>query len=344
MKKQLTYLFILTWALVSCQTNTPNNNQPYSDNNIEDSSNENVGNENTSHNRDASYYKEKGYQLFSEFGFAIKAPKQLTDISKQAQGDFTLNYAVMVNENNPSETAYYQLIIIKLPVGYKENPYIIKEKLLSMVENADNYKKVKVGYEGYDGYITEYKHNGYTGKGEMFYKDEYIFGLTVISNDNLEEKFNQFTNSLKFFNKISRKESEGKATDLLLAAAEAKGFKKGVIENCINNKWSDFKDRAYYNYIKTLNSGMKLYRLELDDMMLEVYVLDNIIKIQSSTILMSDQINQTLREMDAWIMSCSPISVTGDLSTEKIYNLNDFEIMLKKQETGVFYMISAHQQ
>lgn len=340
--KQLACIFILIGTLVSCQINAPNN-QSNSDNKIENSSNEDVENENTSHDRDASYYKEKGYQLFSEFGFAIKVPSQLKDISKQAQGDFTLNYAVAVNEDNPNETAFYQLIMIKLPVGYRENPDKIKEKLFNMVENADNYKKIKVGYEGYDGYITEYKHNGYTGKGEMFHKDEYIFGLTVISNDNLEERFNQFTNSLKFFNKKSSKESEGKSTDLLLEAAEAKGFKKGIIENCINNKWSDFKDRPYYNYIKTLNSGMKLYRLELDDMMLEVYVLDNIIKIQSSTILMSDQINKTLREMDAWIMSCSPTSATGDLSIEKIYNFNDFEIMLKNQETGVFYMISSHQ-
>lgn len=60
--------------------------------------------------------------------------------------------------------------------------------------------------------------------------------------------------------------------------AEAKGFKKGVIQHSLNTKWSEFADRSYYSYIKTLKSGMKLYRAEATNMMMEVYVLKDISK------------------------------------------------------------------
>ena len=105
--------------------------------------------------------------------------------------------------------------------------------------------------------------------------------------------------------------------------AEAKGFKKGVIQHSLNTKWSEFADRSYYSYIKTLKSGMKLYRAEATNMMMEVYVLKGYIKIQSSNIILHDKTSETLKSMDAWLMSCNPLTVIGDISSTKEYNFHD---------------------
>lgn len=206
MQAKLIVHITLILFITSCQVKTSNSNQSTSNEKIENSSSENLEDEDTSPNRDASYYKEKGYQIFSEFGLAIKAPDILEDVSKQSPGDFALNYAVTINGSNPTKTAFYQLMVIRLPVGYKENHDLVEEKLLSMVNVMDSYKKVKVGHSGYDGYIANFKHNEYAGKVETFHKDEYIFGLTVITNDNLRERFNQFTNSLRFFDETKSNE------------------------------------------------------------------------------------------------------------------------------------------
>lgn len=155
--------------------------------------------------KDYDYYINKGYQVSKEHGFAFKAPCILEDASTRASGDFALNLAGIENPNNPKKLAAYQLILIKVPIGYKdysptEFEKIVDTKLKSAFSSFQNLKKVYVGYENYLGYTGETKHNGYRQKGLIFHKKKYIFGLTVMSNDNLESRFNSFTNSLKFIN------------------------------------------------------------------------------------------------------------------------------------------------
>lgn len=144
-------------------------------------------------------------------------------------------------------------------------------------------------------------------------------------------------------------ETKSKATDdsvitheELINEAEAKGFKKGLIQHSLNTKWSDFADRSYYSYIKTLKSGMKLYRAEATNMMMEVYVLKGYIKIQSFNIILDDEANKTLKEMDVWLMSCKPCSTNGDISSTKEYNFSDYDITLRRLGTdGIHYMITS---
>ena len=125
-----------------------------------------------------------------------------------------------------------------------------------------------------------------------------------------------------------------------LSQAEAKGFQKGIIQHSLNTKWNEFKDKKYYSFIKTLKSGIKLYRAEMDNMMMEVYVQNGYIKIQSSSFILHDQTMQTLKEMDAWILSCNPITVDGDISNSKIYYFNDYNVTLKNESVGIHYMIA----
>lgn len=86
-----------------------------------------------------------------------------------------------------------------------------------------------------------------------------------------------YKNNIKTTNSLEIQEK-------LLRQAEAKGFQKGIIQHSLNTKWSDFGDRKCYSFVKTLKSGIKLYRVENTDMILEVYVQDGYIKIQSSNL------------------------------------------------------------
>ena len=336
-----TYLILLVILVSSCQVNSKR--QDYE-------------NQIISNIKDIAYYQKRGYQIFQEYGFAIKAPCLLEDVSQQVSGEFLLNYGGITEKNNPAKITFYQLAINKLPIGYKDIPIdklksAIDSKIRDAMKNLKNCKPILFGYEEYQGYVGECITKGYSQKGLMFSKDNYIICLTVISNDNLEEKFNKFTNSFKT---IKNKEqilvdsitasSPITTPDNSIKKAEAKGFKKGVIQHSLNTKWSEFGDRSYYSYIKTLKSGMKVYRAETTNMMMEVYVLKGYIKIQSSSFMLHDHTNQTLKEMDTWLMSCNPNTVRGDISTTKEYYFNNYDITLRNEDIGIHYMISSNSE
>lgn len=142
------------------------------------------------------------YQYFNECGFAIKAPCLLEDVSQQASGNFFLNYGGVINEGNPSRMAAYQVIVNRLPIGYKD---LSKHELSNLVDDLmkkglggfSNNKAIKFSYNEYPGYVAECTTKGYAQKGVMFWKDNFIICLTVITNDELDKKFNKFTNSFK---------------------------------------------------------------------------------------------------------------------------------------------------
>lgn len=161
-----------------------------------------------------------------------------------------------------------------------------------------------------------------------------ITSLCVINNSNGTR--NKVTDYIGIDDSVATHEE-------LIKEAEVKGFKKGVIQHSLNTKWSEFADRSYYSYIKTLKSGMKLYRAETTGMMMEVYVLKGYIKIQSSSVILHDKNSETLKAMDAWLMSCNPLTVIGDISSTKEYNFHNYDIMLRKLGTdGIHYMISSN--
>lgn len=142
------------------------------------------------------------YQYFYECGFAIKTPCILKDASQQASGNFFLNYGGIINGDNPSKMTAYQVIVNRLPIGYKE---LSKHELSSLVDGLmrkgfdrfSNIKSIRFSYDEYPGYVAECTTKGYAQKGVMFWKDNFIICLTVITNDRLNEKFNEFTNSFK---------------------------------------------------------------------------------------------------------------------------------------------------
>ena len=137
----------------------------------------------------------------------------------------------------------------------------------------------------------------------------------------------------------------------LIEQAEQRGFKKGVIQHSLNTKWSDFADKGFYTHIKTLKSGMQLYRAELPNMMMEVYVLNNVIVIQSSSIITGKETQQVYMEMDAWLKSCNPISTSnsfsvkdGEVTNTYEYLFQDYTATIVKRELGIQYMLSLNEE
>ena len=153
--------------------------------------------------KDAAYYRSKGYQVFNNIGVAVKAPVLLEDVSRQASGDFYLNYGGFEEKNKPTMAAY-QFIVSALPAGYKDYSEsqlqkMVGEKLKSIMKSFTNVKKVYFGEEGCIGYVGDTKSDGYNQRGLMFYRKGYTYAITVISNYQLEQRFNKFTNGVKFF-------------------------------------------------------------------------------------------------------------------------------------------------
>lgn len=139
---------------------------------------------------------------FSDYGFSIDAPCMMEDVSSQASGDFLLNYGGITDGNNREKMAAYQLIVSRAPIGYRDLPKEQYEKMVddvlrTQVQRFRTYKAIRFSYDELPGYVCETSHNGYGQKGVMFAMDNYIIALTVISNDNLEAKFNKFTNGFK---------------------------------------------------------------------------------------------------------------------------------------------------
>lgn len=161
--------------------------------------------------------------------------------------------------------------------------------------------------------------------------------LIILINVN---KSNIVSNNKSTTNNIKTIDTAPAPQDIL-AKAEARGFKKGIIQHCLNTLWDKFKDKEYYSFIKTLKSGIKLYRAEMDNMMLEVYVQNGYIKMQSSNFILYNQTKQVIKEMDAWLMSCEPTSVKGDIASSKIYNFNNYDVTLRNEDIGIHYMITC---
>lgn len=157
----------------------------------------------TTETKDASYYQSKGYQVFSKFRLAVKAPVKLEDVSRQANGDFALNYAGIEDEKQ-STFVLYQVIVSALPVGYQDyseqqTQNVVESFIKDSMKGFTNVKKVRFGEEGNIGYVGDTEHNGYKQRGLIFYRKGHTYALTVITNYHLEQRFNRFTNGVKFY-------------------------------------------------------------------------------------------------------------------------------------------------
>jgi len=154
--------------------------------------------------KNESYYKSKGYQVFSDFGFAVKCPVVLKDVSRISNDDFDFNYGGFLNEKSKEKLVFYQITIVKFPVGYKDMPYEeVQKKFMEFINTNAKGEPVRWGEEEYPASVHDYVHNGYSGRGISVLVEGKVYGFNVITNDDLNAKFNSFTNNVVFFTQNS---------------------------------------------------------------------------------------------------------------------------------------------
>lgn len=139
----------------------------------------------------------KDYQTFPNYQLAVKCPVLLRDVSMQSNDDFDFNYA-----GNTDDT-FYQIMIIKLPAGYKDyQTNEIKSMLRDMFNQQGGGKNVLFGEEDLPAYLlSDYVQNGYKGRGIAVYRNGLIYTFNIMTKGNIENKFNEFTNNIKFMDK-----------------------------------------------------------------------------------------------------------------------------------------------
>lgn len=139
---------------------------------------------------------------FQEYGFSITAPCKMEDVSRYSSGDFLINLGGITDENDAKKMAAYQFMVTRLPVGYRNIPAAelsrrVDELLRTTFSYLENFEAVRVGYEGFQGYVGYTCDNNLRQKCMIFSMKNYIIALTVMTNDNLEAKFNRFSNGFK---------------------------------------------------------------------------------------------------------------------------------------------------
>ncbi len=147
--------------------------------------------------KDEDYYSSKEYQVFNEYHLAVKCPATLKDVSMQSNDDFDFNYA------GSTDDTFYQIMIIKIPVG-RLGMSIEDEKafLKQMFGSQGGGKPVLWGEEQLPAYLLDdYVQNGYTGRGIAVARNGRIFAFNVMAKGGLDAKFNSFTNSVQFLDK-----------------------------------------------------------------------------------------------------------------------------------------------
>ena len=288
----------------------------------------------------------ENYLEFPQYGFSIESHCELKDVSPQVSGDFLLNYGGITDGNDPDKMTAYQLIVSRVPVGYRDLPRKQYEQMVDSVLRAQaqkfkSYKAIKVGYEEYSGYAVETTKDEYGQKGIMFVKDNLIIALTVISNDNLEAKFNKFTNGFKTL------VTEDKP--LVVEAEEPSGLDKqysnAYFSLCYPSSWQIVQDGNQ----ATANTSIAVQIMEKRKNDIDFRPNINIIvsnrKWEESTSSIARQVAQNNKQMvpsykhlgisDTSISGCSGSLLEGTIEFQG-YTLRSNQFIVKKPDNTTF--------
>jgi hypothetical protein len=225
MKKIGYPLFILVMILFSCHYQQPKETTSEKQ---QETFYYNDGNDDRSH--DANYYLSKGYQVFPEFDLAIKSPCQLTDQSLQSSANHDFIMGCFVNEHSNRDMEFYQVIINKLPLGYRDlNKTEQKDFEAEMLDKlADGGSKDVVFYDSISGKVFDFTQNGYSARALVFIWNGKTYGFTLITNNELDKNFNKWTNKIELLKAVK-------------IASVMSQDKKGMIEKKeIPSDWNTF--------------------------------------------------------------------------------------------------------
>jgi hypothetical protein len=147
--------------------------------------------------RNASYYKSKGFQVFPEYGLAIKASCLLEDISRQMSGDNDLAYGCIQNENSNTLFIMTQLIVKRVPEGYmhasSSQKVEVENKMLSILGGE------RIVFLGQNAVLKNYTNRGFSSRSISMIKKGSVYTFNMSTNNDLNGNFNRLTNSIKFY-------------------------------------------------------------------------------------------------------------------------------------------------
>lgn len=173
-------LFLPFFALLSCTINNGTREK-------KDSNKSEIGINN------GEFNSQKDYQEFPEYQLAVKCPAVLKDVSGQSNDSFDFNYAGSTND------AFYQIMIVKIPVEYRNYQDSYKSVLKDMFEKQGGGETILFGDENLPAYLlNDYTHEGYKGRGIAVMRGIYVYTFNVMTNSDLDAKFRGFTNSISF--------------------------------------------------------------------------------------------------------------------------------------------------
>ena len=140
-------------------------------------------------------------KAFKEYGFSITAPCVLEDESSHAMGNDAY-YAGTENPDDPDKATGYQVVVNKLPEGSKGFADLSEEEQNEQIDQMKdsgftNVKSVLFSDNKYPGFVGDKNQDRSMVRLVSFYKDGCIISLTVVAKTDLDQKFNQFTDSFK---------------------------------------------------------------------------------------------------------------------------------------------------
>lgn len=147
--------------------------------------------------RNAAYYKSKGFQVFPEFGLAIKSSCLLEDVSNQMSGDNDLAYGCIQNESSKTAFIMTQLIVKRVPEGYlrasQSKKAEVENKMLTILGGE------RIVFLGQSAVLKNYVNRGLSSRSISMIRKGSIYTFNMSTNDDLSGQFNRLTNSVKFY-------------------------------------------------------------------------------------------------------------------------------------------------
>lgn len=148
--------------------------------------------------KNAAWYRSKGYQVFNQYNLAIKTPVRLENLASQSRERHDFNYGGLADSRSESRQAFYQVIINNFPATYRNLPESEKAAFEEDMLKAIPEDAKEISLEGHRAFVYTYRHNNMRAKSLMLFKNGRTYGFNLITNNNLDGKFEELLKSIHF--------------------------------------------------------------------------------------------------------------------------------------------------
>ncbi len=143
---------------------------------------------------------------YLDYNIAIKCPVMLKSNPNKSP-NITLHYTGLDDDSQRNKGAYYEVAILDLSYLHPSEvvePKLHNEILSQLLEDSQEAIRTIAGMERIV-HLRSYRESGNNGKSLAFVEDGIIYMLNVIGNDNIDKRFQDFTDSFSFKQKPAEK-------------------------------------------------------------------------------------------------------------------------------------------